>query len=102
MDVKENIKQKFLVEMPEDFYHFWEFCKSEKPDSPTDALKKVLGFQLVGPFDILAGKHKGVTVNRFSKRPNFLLHWRYFFDPPEFQTVIKGEDKTQFHLGYFR
>ena len=34
-DVKENIKQKFLTEMPEDFYNFWEFCKSEKADSPT-------------------------------------------------------------------
>ncbi len=27
-DVKENIKLKFLVEMPDDFYHFWEFAKS--------------------------------------------------------------------------
>ena len=27
-DVKENIKQKFLVEMPDDFYQFWEFCQS--------------------------------------------------------------------------
>ena len=37
-DVKENIKQKFLMEMPEDFYNFWEFCKSEKADSPTGQL----------------------------------------------------------------
>lgn len=28
MDVKENIKESFLVNMPEDFYQFWEFCKS--------------------------------------------------------------------------
>ena len=26
-NIKENIKQKFLVEMPEDFYEFYEFCK---------------------------------------------------------------------------
>ena len=34
-DVRENIKQKFLVEMPHDFYVFWDFCKSEKADSPS-------------------------------------------------------------------
>lgn len=34
-DVKENIKQKFLVDMPDDFYQFWEFCQSLKPDDPT-------------------------------------------------------------------
>lgn len=28
LDVKENIKQKFLVEMPDDFYQFWSFCQS--------------------------------------------------------------------------
>ena len=34
-DVKESIKSKFLVEMPEDFYHFWEFAKSVNASSPT-------------------------------------------------------------------
>lgn len=27
-DAKENIKLKFLVEMPDDFYQFWAFCQS--------------------------------------------------------------------------
>jgi hypothetical protein len=31
---KEAIKQKFLVDMPEDFYSFWSFCKSLSPDKP--------------------------------------------------------------------
>lgn len=31
---KESIKQKFLVDMPEDFYSFWSFCKSVSPDKP--------------------------------------------------------------------
>lgn len=70
--------------------------------STADALKKDTGLQLVGPYDILAGNHTGVDRNRHGKRPNFLLHWRYYYDPPEFQTVLKGDDKTQFHLGYFR
>lgn len=33
-NVKENIKQKYLTEMPEDFFLFWDFCQfihKEKP-----------------------------------------------------------------------
>lgn len=33
-DVKENIKKKFLMDMPDDFYKFWEFCQSLSPDNP--------------------------------------------------------------------
>ncbi|XP_046570844.1 histone PARylation factor 1-like [Haliotis rubra] len=101
MDVKQYIKHKYLVEMPQDFYDFWEFCKTEDSAAPTDVFKRVLGFQLVGPFDILAGKHEGVTHNA-GKKPNFLRHWRYYYDPPEFLTVVRGDDDTQFHIGYFR
>ena len=31
---KENIKQKFLVDMPKDFYSFLKFCKSLDKDAP--------------------------------------------------------------------
>jgi hypothetical protein len=27
VDVRASIKQKFLVDMPEDFYRFYDFCK---------------------------------------------------------------------------
>jgi len=99
-DVKENIKSKFLMEMPEDFYLFWDFCKNIDATNPRDALMKTLNLRLVGPFDIIAGCHK--TIKR-SKKPNFLLHYRYFYDPPEFQTVIIAPgDQGMFHLGYYR
>ncbi|CAC5425683.1 Putative histone PARylation factor 1-like,Histone PARylation factor 1 [Mytilus coruscus] len=101
-DVAENIKRKFLVEMPEDFFEFWEFCCHLDKKKPRDALHDVLGYQLVGPFDILAGRHKGVRKNKHGRKPNYLLHWRYYYDPPEFMTVIKGDNKSQFHLGYLR
>ncbi|KAL8593857.1 hypothetical protein ACOMHN_018069 [Nucella lapillus] len=61
-----------------------------------------LGFTLVGPYDVLAGCHKDVDRNSAGRRPNFLLHWRYYYDPPELLTVVKGDDEKQFHLGYFR
>ncbi|NEU34000.1 HPF1 family protein, partial [bacterium LRH843] len=93
----------FLVDMPEDFYKFWTFCESvgsyalSKGD-PCDAFKSV-GLKLVGPFDVLANRF---DTNAEYSQEKLLRHWRYYYDPPEFQTVIKGDDKTGYHLGYFR
>ena len=33
-DIRKDLKSKFLVEMPEDFYQFWEFAKSLHPKNP--------------------------------------------------------------------
>ena len=33
-DVREKVKRKFLVDFPEDFYQFWEFCSSLDPTHP--------------------------------------------------------------------
>ena len=55
-----------------------------------------MGLKLVGPYDILAGKKST------KKKPCWYRHWRYYYDPPEFMTVIKGDDESQFHMGYFR
>ncbi|KAL1434849.1 hypothetical protein MTO96_001735 [Rhipicephalus appendiculatus] len=98
-DVRESIKQKFLVEMPEDFYDFWDFCCSLKKESPSDALHELLRLSLVGPFDVLAGK---LTNKSIRTSDDFLCHWRYFYDPPEMQTVLSGDDETMYHIGYFR
>ncbi|XP_029822398.2 histone PARylation factor 1 [Ixodes scapularis] len=98
-DVRESIKQKFLVEMPRDFYDFWEFCKSLNKHKPEDALYDTLGLRLVGPFDVLARK---LTNSSVKKPDDFLRHWRYYYDPPEMQTVVRGDDETMYHLGYFR
>ncbi|POI20973.1 hypothetical protein CIB84_015280, partial [Bambusicola thoracicus] len=64
----------------------------------SDALMSSVGLKLVGPYDILAGKHKKAK----STDVNFSLHWRFFYDPPEFQTILVGDSKTQYHMGYFR
>lgn len=75
------IKSKFLVEMPTDFYQFWTFCKSKSTDHPDRVFNK-FGLQLVGPFDVLAGKF---AENEFND-DEYLRHWRFFYDPPEFQV----------------
>ncbi|KAJ0033062.1 hypothetical protein NQD34_000169 [Periophthalmus magnuspinnatus] len=93
---RDEMKELYSLEMPEDLYHFWDFCKELCPDNPRGALTDTLGLQLVGPFDVLAGAHK-----KLKTKPNLNLHCRYFYDPPEFQTIIRS-DCSQLHFGYYR
>lgn len=64
-----------------------------------EALNESLGLKLVGPHDILSGTFDDVSESDIT---SYHLHWRYFYDPPEFLTIIKGDDKTGYHLGYYR
>ncbi|XP_046837716.1 histone PARylation factor 1 [Vespa crabro] len=95
--MKESIKNLFLVQMPEDFYQFYEFCKLISKNAALRALKSV-HLNLVGPFDILDNKLKSF---KNKDKEKYLGHWRYYYDPPEFQTIITGE-KDGLHLGYWR
>lgn len=99
VDVKESLEQKFLVKMPDDFYDFWQFCETLDKHSPQDALYETLGLRLVGPFDVLSGK---LTSKSVKSADDFLCHWRYYYDPPEMQTILRGDDERMYHLGYFR
>ncbi|CAH2002057.1 unnamed protein product [Acanthoscelides obtectus] len=94
---KKFIKEKFFIELPQDFYAFWEFCKKLNSKNPLDALNGI-HLKLVGPFDALAGKFDNIKKSD----DDYLIHWRYFRDPPEFLTILKGNDKTGHHMGYFR
>ncbi|XP_006026278.2 histone PARylation factor 1 [Alligator sinensis] len=97
--LRTEVEACYRLRMPEDFFHFWDFCQELDPDAPAEALVSSVGLKLVGPYDILAGKHKKAKK---STELNFNLHWRFFYDPPEFQTIIVGDSKTQYHMGYFR
>ncbi|NXJ65120.1 HPF1 factor, partial [Rostratula benghalensis] len=100
-DVPDNLREEaetcYRLRLPEDFYQFWKFCEELDPEKPSDALVSSVGLRLVGPYDILAGKHKKAK----STDLDFNLHWRFFYDPPEFQTILVGDSKTQYHMGYF-
>ncbi|KAI4465441.1 histone parylation factor 1 [Holotrichia oblita] len=98
IDEQKFIKSKFLVDMPPDFYSFWSFCQNLKHTNPLMALKEV-GLVLVGPFDVL-GKKFDNTPEKDIKE--YVVHWRYYYDPPEFQTVIASTDNSGYHVGYFR
>lgn len=81
---KEFIKHKFLVEMPRDFYLFWDFCKenSKKEQKPENLFNK-FGLKLLGPFDVLAGKFDDAQM---FEPGDYIRHCRYYYDPPEFQV----------------
>ena len=36
-------------------------------------------------------------------QPSYHLHSRFYYDPPEFMTLIKeSSNRSCFHIGYFR
>lgn len=98
-DAERIIVDLFLVEMPKDFFQFYQFCKSISKDNPLSACKAVR-LKLVGPYDALDGKIK--VPSSEDDKEKYLTHWRYYYDPPEFQTVVKCDDKEGLHFGYWR
>lgn len=102
---KYSLKQKKLLNeiygmpMPENLFHFWDFCLQIDKKSPLEVFS-CMGLRLVGPFEVLAGKIKKENV---SNPISYHLHWRFFFDPPEFMTLMVSIDSSSlYHLGYLR
>ncbi|XP_049291281.1 histone PARylation factor 1-like [Anopheles funestus] len=99
-DPRNFIKHKFLVEMAPCFDSVWEFCTEQgvKGDIKAEDIFLPFGLKLVGPYDVLAGKFKNVKVH---EPGDYLRHWRFYYDPPEFQTVMVQKG-TGVHYGYWR
>nr|XP_031830117.1 histone PARylation factor 1 isoform X2 [Nomia melanderi] len=97
-DVQTIISHLFLIEMPTDFFQLYEFCKNISEKDPLNAFKDVQ-LQLVGPYDV----YRQTFLNsKVDNRKSLLRHWRYYYDPPEFQTIIKANTKEGLHFGYWR
>ena len=71
-DVKDDLKLKYLVTLPEDFFIFFDFCKSLNTADPLTALSPA-GLKLCGPYDVL-GKNIPDTAPRSEKL--YLTHGR--------------------------
>ena len=98
LDDEKLLSQVYQMEFPKDLYEFWKFCSNIDNKHPRDALKTLLNLELVGPFEVLDGALKSCKTI-----PNIHLHYRYYYDTPEFMTVIRTVDqKSQFHIGYYR
>jgi hypothetical protein len=89
-----RLRAEYGFDFPDDFYRFWEFVNRLSPLDPLHALADATDIVLVGPFEILSGRFDG----RVPKR-SLLLHWRYYFDPSEFFTVLAGSGDG-LHWGY--
>ncbi|CAH2092249.1 unnamed protein product [Euphydryas editha] len=89
------LKELFLVDMPPDFYKFYE-CLTKESDSMEKLLASV-NLQLIGPYELFLNK-----LPKLKDKDLYLIHWRFFYDPPEFQAVLKKKGKSEFHIGYYR
>jgi hypothetical protein len=85
--------------MPSDFYKLWAFCKATaKEGKNPESVFELVGLKLVGAFDVLAGKF---NATKMYEPGEYLRHWRFYYDVPEFQTVLVKE-KSELHYGYWR
>lgn len=84
MEPDKFIRQHFLVKMPDDFYHFWVWVSEQAGDKgKPEEFFSDFNLELVGPFDVLSGKFNDLPQFEPSQ---YLRHYRYFYDPPEFQV----------------
>lgn len=90
---KDKLRQLYIVEFPDDFFSFYDYCKTVYAKNPKTALRDI-GLELVGPYDYLSGNFNSCT------RSDIVRHYRYYFDPPEFFTVLKC-DNSELHFGYY-
>ncbi|CAH0628655.1 unnamed protein product [Chrysodeixis includens] len=91
---RDMLKELFLLEMPEDFYKFYE-CISDG-DKSFEATLASVNLVPIGPYELLIGK-----LPKLEDKELYLAHWRFFYDPPEFQAVLKKSKNSEYHIGYF-
>lgn len=83
-NVMKIISLSLSLQFPEDFFDLWSYCRELNPENPREALVPLVNYRLIGPFDALAMKNN-IDV---SDKKAFNLHCRYYYDPPEFQTLM--------------
>eukprot|EP01084_Bolivina_argentea_P281151 480996_1 len=96
--LKEELFNTYHTKFGWTFFKFWEFILSiTKPNcNPLNTLN-CLNLQLVGPFEYING-----NLNTLSN-DEILIHHRYYFDLPEFQTlIIELNNINNIHYGYWR
>jgi len=91
---QQALKGVYLIDFPDDLFHFWEFVKSFNAGDPLTVFSKPICVCLEGPFRVLAGRHDEVLPN------GWYLGTRYYDDFPEFFTVFSG-DTDGLHWGYW-
>lgn len=75
------LKELFLVEMPSDFFKFYD-CLNV--DNKFEKTLSSVNLEAIGPYDLLLGK-----LPKLNDKALYLSHWRFFYDPPEFQVTFQ-------------
>lgn len=91
-DRREQLRQWYGLDFPDDLFGVWELARSLRPESPSQAFD-VIPLHLEGVFDVL----KGDFDARPPERPLW-THSMSYSDPPEFFTIFWGECDG-YHLG---
>lgn len=98
---REPLETAYGMPFPLDFFRMYECMARLSPNDPLTAFS-VVGLLAVGPFEEL---HKMKRFDGYLPDPEcqMKLHMqhRFYFDPPEFQTLFIS-NKDTFHLGYYR
>jgi len=104
---KQELLDKYHTVFPWTFFKFWQWMQSitDDDENPCNALRDTLRLRLVGPFEYLNGDLSQLSDEQI------LIHHRYYFDLPEFQTIaIQVDDHhdddhdnaAHVHYGYWR
>lgn len=92
---RQRLRDIYGFDFPEDFFHFWKFMQETYP---TDPYTLPINVWLVGAFEILGSLLDSVDISQLGIP--LRMHWRFYKDPPEFFTILRGE-VAGFHLGYY-
>lgn len=93
------LREHYGVTFPEDLFEAWEFFSVLAEERGVSDPRRVLwdlGFVLGGPFDLIV---EGLADLEPAELP-WVMHFRYYLDPPEFFTVAFG-DSDGLHWGYW-
>jgi hypothetical protein len=98
-----ELAEKFAVPFGDDFFDLWDIARVLNPEEPLQAFRPSVGVDLVGAYDLLAGKFEDASIDA----SKYHLHWRYYFDPPEVLTIFTTDRASSGgadgeHWGYFR
>ena len=66
------MKRKFLVDFPEDFYQFWEFCSSLDPTHPESESTMLMTNQVSEPSRVLSSGYIAICTGTEPSVINFL------------------------------
>ena len=94
--------ERKLATEPSGNNNYWSNTVNKKTLYPLDRGTK----HLIMVIHMVSGeKDNGGVLPKLKtcSQNDLLCHWRYKYDPPEFQTLLASvDDSSTFHIGYFR